>query len=435
MIKKTMIIMLLFFFLLTNISSTYSIETVSNEKYGIIISNSKTFYVGGCGAGNYSSIQAAINDASNGDLIFVYDNSSPYFEKIIIDKEINLTGENRYTTIIDADESGDAVRIICDGVQFYNFTVQNTGIGNSPDVLKNSAIEIISSDNHIIKNNICIDTNYGIWTEYSNNNVILNNNIYGFYDGISLDESKNNILKDNIMFGSGLVISGSTKPLLIHDIDTSNIVNGKPVYYYKNQSGLKVPQNAGEVIIVNCSNFIIENLEITNVTNGMEILYSNQNNIRNNSIFNTTDFGIRLEKSNNNNIKNNNISYCSFGIGFCKGGFDGLKENANCKYNLISNNTLFFNDYIGIVIVKSNFNKICCNNFIGNKIDHARFVCSYRNKWCNNYWDNWIGLRFKTLRFLPKAIPGSLTKQFYWSNLWFNFDKNPTLEPTNYCVL
>jgi hypothetical protein len=58
-----------------------------------------TLYVGGGGAGNYSSIQGAINDANPGGTVFVY--SGIYYQHVIVNKNINLTGENRDTTIID----------------------------------------------------------------------------------------------------------------------------------------------------------------------------------------------------------------------------------------------------------------------------------------------------------------------------------------------
>jgi len=56
--------------------------TVNAYKNGKIIrkGNGKTLYVGGSGPNNYSSIQKAINFAEPGDTIFIYDDSSPYYE-------------------------------------------------------------------------------------------------------------------------------------------------------------------------------------------------------------------------------------------------------------------------------------------------------------------------------------------------------------------
>ncbi len=82
--------------------------------------------VGGSGPNNYTKIQDAINDAVNGDTIFVYDDSSPYHENIIIEKSITLIGEKRETTIILGDESADGiiVNISTNDVSISGFTIQ-----------------------------------------------------------------------------------------------------------------------------------------------------------------------------------------------------------------------------------------------------------------------------------------------------------------------
>ena len=59
-----------------------------------------TLYVGGVNPGNYSKIQDAINDSVDGDTVYVFDDSSPYYENIIVDKSINLIGEDKNTTVI-----------------------------------------------------------------------------------------------------------------------------------------------------------------------------------------------------------------------------------------------------------------------------------------------------------------------------------------------
>jgi hypothetical protein len=44
----------------------------------------KTLYVGGDGDGNYTRIQDAIDNASDEDTVFVYDDSSPYYENVVV---------------------------------------------------------------------------------------------------------------------------------------------------------------------------------------------------------------------------------------------------------------------------------------------------------------------------------------------------------------
>jgi hypothetical protein len=54
-------------------------------------------YVGGGGPGNHSTIQEGINAANTGDTVFVYSGQYGY---TIVNKTINLVGENKETTKI-----------------------------------------------------------------------------------------------------------------------------------------------------------------------------------------------------------------------------------------------------------------------------------------------------------------------------------------------
>ena len=62
----------------------------------------------------------------------------------------------------------------------------------------------------------------------------------------------------------GLGIYGLLQDLQSHYIDTTNLVNGKPLYYYKSEIELGPNNfsNAGQVILVNCNNSVISNLII-----------------------------------------------------------------------------------------------------------------------------------------------------------------------------
>jgi parallel beta-helix repeat protein len=60
----------------------------------------------------------------------VYDDSSPYYENVIVDKSINLIGEGRESTIIDGNLANVSVVVItADKVDFSGFTVQNSDSG------------------------------------------------------------------------------------------------------------------------------------------------------------------------------------------------------------------------------------------------------------------------------------------------------------------
>ncbi|MCD6410942.1 MAG: hypothetical protein J7L20_00735 [Thermoplasmata archaeon] len=111
----------------------------------------RTLYVGGSGPGNYSKIQDAIDNASDGDTVFVYEGI--YYENIVINRSINLIGENAKTTIIDGMEKSRTVFILASNVLVYNFTIRNgtIGIGNSR---WHENLEKITIKNNIVINNI-----------------------------------------------------------------------------------------------------------------------------------------------------------------------------------------------------------------------------------------------------------------------------------------
>ena len=62
----------------------------------------KTVTVDDDGGQDFKNIQDAIDFADEGDIVFVY--SGTYYENVIINKSINLEGEDMDTTIIDGEK-------------------------------------------------------------------------------------------------------------------------------------------------------------------------------------------------------------------------------------------------------------------------------------------------------------------------------------------
>ena len=185
-----------------------------------------TLYVGGSGSGNYTKIQDAIDNASDGDTVFVYDDSSPYYEKVKVDKSIHLVGEDQRTTVIDNPDSMNllsiTVALTADEATFTGFTVRNGGrfigidlclnsnhstiignifIGNSSPAPLVTAIIISDSTDNIIKENTVSSSAVGVYVYASHDTTITGNNITknrGY--GIELyNARRNTISKNNIM--------------------------------------------------------------------------------------------------------------------------------------------------------------------------------------------------------------------------------------------
>jgi parallel beta-helix repeat protein len=169
-------------------------------------------YVGGSGPGNYTRIQDAIDNASNGDTVYVYNGT--YFENVVVDKSINLIGEEKTTTIIDGINAG--FPDFCITIEANNVTVTGLTIQNC----KSTGI-YISSDYNIISDNIVVDNSQGIAIigEFGGNiishNLILNNNKSG---GLIVFGRNNNI-SENIVSQSGWY------GIYLDNVEYSNISN------------------------------------------------------------------------------------------------------------------------------------------------------------------------------------------------------------------
>jgi len=163
---------------------------VITEERSLSIVSGNTLYVGGSGEGNYTNIQDAIDDALDGDTVFVY--NGIYNENLRIVKDINLFGEDMEKTIIDGGE--DTCVKIGGYINFSGFTIQNsdTGLMNlnlpPPDdnyrlivfrnIIKNNkiGISIVGYLNHIIHGNTITNNELGINFFFADNCIVKNNN-------------------------------------------------------------------------------------------------------------------------------------------------------------------------------------------------------------------------------------------------------------------
>jgi parallel beta-helix repeat protein len=179
-------------------------------------------YVGGSGPGNYTRIQDAINDSMNGDTVFVYDDSSPYYENIIMDKSIFLIGENRNTTIIDGVTGGDVVSVQTDGVTISEFSIQYHCTYPSSDIA-------IKANHTSISQTIMISNNwYGISLLSCCDTNIVDNHISNKYAGISLNVfSNNNTISGNDLSNNnyGLEIESSSFNHIFYNNFMNNTIN------------------------------------------------------------------------------------------------------------------------------------------------------------------------------------------------------------------
>jgi parallel beta-helix repeat protein len=218
--KKIFSIGVILFFVGVSLSSSsgFNLEKQS------IPTDRKTLYVGGSGPGNYSKIQDAIDNASNGDTVYVYNGT--YYESLNVFKSINLIGEDKESTIIYSNQLGNVVNISSDFVNISRFTIKkasdngniciylnyshNTSINGNIIIIKNCGYYSFairarySNGTRIIGNTISNKNGYGIIMTDAYNNQITGNNISNnFLASIEIWYTKNNIITNNIVSNCG----------------------------------------------------------------------------------------------------------------------------------------------------------------------------------------------------------------------------------------
>ena len=181
--------------------------------------DNKSYFVSIEGKGNYTSIQEAIDSASNNDTIFV--GNGTYFENIKIKKPLELIGEDKKTTIINGNGSGIVINISVDYVKISGFTIMNGGFMSAEE--SNAGIKIGSNNNTISDCNISSNKNYGIYL-YANpktiNNIIKNNIFFNNRYGIFAFYAKTNNISSNIFTSNtdyGMYLQASSDDNLISD--------------------------------------------------------------------------------------------------------------------------------------------------------------------------------------------------------------------------
>lgn len=370
--------------------------------------------------------------------IFIHD--ADYTEIInntaLFNGQTGIICSSGYQTVISGNyiyKSQNNEGLSLGGDSDYSIITKNT-IENTP-----MGIYFWGGESVIISENCMIDnTHWGLNIRYTSNTKIIDN-IFMSADVVDM-EGFNHNYSGNILNNCGFVfLTEELAEASSHIVDTTNKVNDKIVYYYVNEIELNSYNfsNAGQIILVNCQNSTIHNLNFSNTIVGVYLLYSNNNTISNiNSSFNSRS-GLDFKYSNNNNVINcttNNNDLHGIYLRECDN--NSLIENSitdnidagiriyrysdnnvisnnyvsmfespiyvqnrgillydECNYNTIYNNTLV-NNYYGVDLYdQSSYNTVYKNKFLMNT-QNAR-DSGVSNMWDNgivgNYWDDYIG--------------------------------------------
>ncbi len=213
-----------------------------------------------------------------------------------------------------------------------------------------------SSGNTLANTTASLNEAEGFRLYLSDDNLIAHTNVSNNHMGIFLESTRKNILTGNVMYENGVNIRG---PYLehwnTHLMDTSNLVNDKPLHYWKNVSGGSIPLGAGQVILAFCTGVVVVHQNIFISSIAIHLGFSSDNVVANNTVSSPNGDGIRLYSSHNNTIKTNIAGFS---------GGEGI-ELVSSNGSIIAGNILDSNRWHGIYILYSDNSEIDNNTVLG----------------------------------------------------------------------
>jgi parallel beta-helix repeat protein len=254
---------------------------------------------------DYPTIQEAINNANFGDIIFV--RNGTYYENVVVNNTVYLVGESMESTIIDGSYSGNVVSIEVSSARLTGFTLQN---GESGVFAGSTTASWL-----VIENNTMRYCSNGIYLYRSQYNVLKGNLMTENNVGFRMDESyyntfRRNNISANTIYNFYFDLWGSFRDRdFEQDVDASNVVDGKPIYWYRHVTNRQVPEDAGLVVLLSSSSITMEDLELARNNFGIVSYYSDNLTINNVTTFDCetgiADHWDWLTTIRNNTIRNN----------------------------------------------------------------------------------------------------------------------------------
>jgi parallel beta-helix repeat protein len=436
-------------------NGTYHENVILNKTIMLVGENRGITTIDG-GGGSFGIYVSSNNVTISG---FTIRNSSSIVEVFGV-RNCNLTG-NRLTEgslgvyLVKAEGglvTGNDISETQIGVRLdacANNLVENNSISDNQDtgiyVMNSSKVAISSnllsrnvnqglllnySQGNIVEENSVADCGAGIKLRYSSGNTLIGNNVTGnaaegfsfYYSGgsvvtgniiehngfgVKLSYSGNNTLRANVIASNNynFGVEAAVLASFVNDIDTSNTVDGKPIYYLVNRKDfvMNAGSHAGYVALVNSTGITVKDLNLANNNEGLLCAYADQCTIENNTLENN-HYGLSLYSSDFATVEGNtmaensidglfayechNVSVEGNAIAENGVGMD-LYSFANCSIagnnvtnnvgrgiqmlvsgnDSVSQNSLIQNGLDGMYSYNSNNNTISGNQVIGNMRD------------------------------------------------------------------
>ncbi len=239
-------------------------EVVEEEVEEVVEEAVYTVCLAGC---NYSTIQAAIDAAKDGEVVEV--GSGTYNENVVVNKSITLRGENTGAgvPVVNALGSGSTVVLKADGIVLEDLYITSAGLYPS------AGIEVVSDDNVIAGCGVWNCKHWGIYLKGGSTNNTITDCISSnsVNDGIMVYKAPGNIFRENTVSNNG------DNGIQILESD-NNIIDGNV---------LGNNTNSG-VYIDTSQNAIVMNNIISYNSKGIQLISSGIDRVGPNRFFNNT---------------------------------------------------------------------------------------------------------------------------------------------------
>jgi len=134
------------------------------------------------------------------------------------------------------------------------------GLPTPPTLIGPIGINFLHSQGIIVKDNVIRNFSYALSLDWSSGHTIMGNTFVDGIVGIDMTNTTGCLFRNNQMVNSGFGMQLYDTYKYDNDLDASNTIDGKPIYYWLNHKGETVPQGAAYVVLVNCVNMTVKEL-------------------------------------------------------------------------------------------------------------------------------------------------------------------------------
>ncbi len=303
--------------------------------------------------------------------------------------------ESKYIKVRECELFNNTAGIDCYYSNVVSITDNQIGNSRADGIYLRQSTFVTAHGNTISSKTYCIDLDMcekitisgstmsgrnGIDTDEIRSMVIRDCTIDCKYDPVELRDCQRVTMRDVVMTGTGIVIDGSyLDSWNTHDIDTSNLLNSKPVHYLTNLSGGQVPDIEGQLIMANCDALMISGIELKDLHVGLQAGYCSDVIFDDISFVNNINYGMLMRSCEVCTVSNCSFTGSEYGSGLAL--FDCsfntiqdcvAKDNtgdgiylSGCVGNVLINNTLEKNSD-GVIMYYSDVNSFDNNTFANN---------------------------------------------------------------------